>query len=944
MMKSSNNGSPNDDDDTGVSHGRGSEKVVRLGVGGLRLTELDSLTDNNADMRYVPTDATTRPGDPRGLYVSTQGGLILRFDTVSDRFDKTPFRDLTDEVDAMRQAAGRYKQRPMAHVPYPDGFVTKIGLSDERGLLGLVFDPEPPHDLFVHLSMATDCEKYDHYATVLCWPMSATGEDTIITTKPIEILRVGEREFNHNGGSLVFGPHDHMLYIGMGDEGGENDEHGLKLPSGSHFGNGQDPTRLHGKILRIKPADSGSADGGAYTIPHDNPLVEWHIDDWPQDVSKYFVGAEIRNEVWAMGLRNPWKFSFWPSVAVNAHGGRPGMLRLAIADVGQNLVEEVNVVTIPERQSVTTKFISSTKPPILNFGWRVMEGDRVFDRTLQRLLTASQYETYNFLQPPVLTYGHGDGVAVIGGYPLNAGSRERAAVAESIIQVPGGKIPGDIYVFGDYHGRVFVGWSDAYCNNGKWQMRELFRLPETPHSNSTGSHPSTRNLNSFARDARGRLYVLWTDSFHVNPSGPGKHSGISRIEYTNSISSSSSSSGSIISSNANPGSWIGSRDTKAAVEGLLSPSDMHKIALEALTAANEMKDTFRRNPRTGDVVSPVMQVVVLSKPAGVDGVAPKFWPPVAHWPSHYMGSTNIGGINERPGDAWSGSADIARAKAYTALAFSSDENAMTSRGIGELSQPGKALYGIENSNLGTSGPPDSGIMRRGAGIITFPGGLPLYDPLQMKLVGAIGVSGSTPDTDEAVAMAGAVGWAPSAFIRTDIVTNNSIHYTKPFLTDEELRSMTMRLAHLRRSAQAYSRAVSGFVSSVAGDNPISSQRRWQSLVERGSLALAKNCVGSAVRNTLETRQCRAAETLNQHALARAGLGLVSPTAETVTDRASRESAYKLFHAMGSAITEELGQKWAYYHTVVTDAASQGTVSAADMVTAIMHVAMTTEDS
>ena len=115
-------------------------------------------------------------------------------------------------------------------------------------------------------------------------------------------------------------------------------------------------------------------------------------------------------------------------------------------------------------------------------------------------------------------------------------------------------------------------------------------------------------------------------------------------------------------------------------------------------------------------------------------------------------------------DAWFGSIDIAKAKAFTAMAFSSDQNALTTRSIGELSQPGGPLWMIGNSN-------------REHGIIQFPGGLPLYKSGQ--LVGGLGVSGDGVDQDEDVAKGGAAGFVPPAVIRIDTVTGGAVHYTKP---------------------------------------------------------------------------------------------------------------------------------------------------------------------
>lgn len=121
----------------------------------------------------------------------------------------------------------------------------------------------------------------------------------------------------------------------------------------------------------------------------------------------------------------------------------------------------------------------------------------------------------------------------------------------------------------------------------------------------------------------------------------------------------------------------------------------------------------------------------------------------------------ISGRRSMP-DAWAGSVSIAEAKAFTAVAFSSDENALTSRSIGALSQPGGPLWNIGNSN-------------RDHGIIEFPGGVPLYR--DSKLIGAIGVSGDGVEQDENVAEAGALGFEPIDAIRIDSVTKGGVAYT-----------------------------------------------------------------------------------------------------------------------------------------------------------------------
>nr|QBK91103.1 MAG: leucine rich repeat protein [Pithovirus LCPAC202] len=128
-------------------------------------------------------------------------------------------------------------------------------------------------------------------------------------------------------------------------------------------------------------------------------------------------------------------------------------------------------------------------------------------------------------------------------------------------------------------------------------------------------------------------------------------------------------------------------------------------------------------------------------------------------------------------DAWDGSVDISKGKANTAVSFSSDQNALTSRTIGVASQPGSPLWQIGNSNLV-------------GGIIEFPGGIPLYK--NNILVGAIGVSGDGVDQDESVASSAAKGYGPKDFIRSDKVVN------LPYLNDKSVEVLPIRTAPPRK--------------------------------------------------------------------------------------------------------------------------------------------------
>jgi len=172
---------------------------------------------------------------------------------------------------------------------------------------------------------------------------------------------------------------------------------------------------------------------------------------------------------------------------------------------------------------------------------------------------------------------------------------------------------------------------------------------------------------------------------------------------------------------------IGVRRLEAANPDL-SQADLDVIVAQAVASANVTPSGFRTSP---SVQTTKMQIAVVAR----DGKLLR--------------------VFSMP-DAWVGSIDIAIAKARTGAFFSSNQNALTSRIVGAVSQPGGPLWGIWASNqLGISG---SAEFRNG--IITFPGGVPLYKNGQ--LVGGIGVSGDGVDQDEAVAFAGAAGFAPGA--------------------------------------------------------------------------------------------------------------------------------------------------------------------------------------
>jgi glucose/arabinose dehydrogenase len=271
-----------------------------------------------------PIGLGVRPGDD-ALYVVEQAGHVVRVTLPGGEAQMAVVADVSDRTSA-------------------DG---------ERGLLGLAFAPDG--------SMAyLDYTDLGGNTVVAEYPVAADGTFDVAAERVL--INIGQPYPNHNGGDLAIGP-DGMLYIAMGDGGSGGDPQRRA----------SDPTNLLGKLLRIDPNPSGDSQ---YTIPPDNPFATGAMGD--------VAGAP---EVWAWGLRNPWKFTFDPVTS-----------DLWIADVGQNVVEEVDHVT------------PSAEHPAgwgANFGWSAFEGnDRYND----------DVDDPGNLVFPVWTYQHGDdGCSISGG-------------------------------------------------------------------------------------------------------------------------------------------------------------------------------------------------------------------------------------------------------------------------------------------------------------------------------------------------------------------------------------------------------------------------------------------------------------------------------------------------------------------------------------------------
>lgn len=260
----------------------------------------------------------------------------------------------------------------------------------EEGLLGLAFHPDFESNGFLYVYYSASNPRR---SVIERFRVDSLLQESVDRATGRVILEVNQPAGNHNGGQLRFGP-DGYLYIGLGDGGGSGDPEEA----------GQDRTKLLGSLLRIDVDQT--TDLVDYGIPPDNPFV----DDT----------TGVRHEIYAWGLRNPWRFSF------DADGN------LWLGDVGQSTVEEVNIIQKGG-----------------NYGWNTMEGTLCYDPR-----TGCDQSG---LELPVHEYGRSLGQSITGGFRYRG------------LAVPG--MQGN-YVFGDFaSGRV---WALPYENGVAGEARELF--------------------------------------------------------------------------------------------------------------------------------------------------------------------------------------------------------------------------------------------------------------------------------------------------------------------------------------------------------------------------------------------------------------------------------------------------------------------------------------
>lgn len=301
----------------------------------------------------------TGAGDGSGrVYIVEQGGRVWRV----DQGERTLWLDLTQTVSTD---------------------------NNEQGLLGMAFHPRLAERPFVYLNYTVQGGGPAGRSIIARAPLST---DVVPDLEGLtELLSVAQPAGNHNGGHLTFGP-DGMLYAGFGDGGA----------AGDRFKNSRDPKTLLAKLLRLD-IDAEPSQGRAYAIPSDNPFAD---------------GNQGAPEIWAMGLRNPWRFSF------DAEGGS-----LWIADVGQNKYEEAHVAPIGVGG--------------IDYGWRVLEGTHCFDPATDC--------PRDGLALPVVEYEHPTGCSITGGHVYRG---------SAIPELQGAYLAAD-YCTGKVWTARHAGWSDA---------------------------------------------------------------------------------------------------------------------------------------------------------------------------------------------------------------------------------------------------------------------------------------------------------------------------------------------------------------------------------------------------------------------------------------------------------------------------------------------------
>jgi glucose/arabinose dehydrogenase len=350
-----------------------------------------------------PIYVTAAPGDLSRLFVIEKPGRIRLL--VDGQLRSDPFLDLTDRV------------------------ATSV---EEMGLLGLAFHPRYADNglLYVTYSSAPGAGNNPPNTEVLAEFRAVPGDPDHAASNERRVLTVAKPEGNHNGGNLQFRA-DGLLYFGLGDGGGGRDQHGV-------IGNGQALDTLLGKLVRIDVDGRGAGAEGQYAIPPGN-----------------FAERDARAlpEIWSVGLRNPWRFSF---DVCNAD--------LYIGDVGQEGREEVD-------------FVPGSEATGRNFGWRLMEAENCFEPN------AGCDPALQDLTLPIASYPRATGQCITGGYVYRG---------SAIPQLRGA------YLYADYQSAAFFAL--------RMQGGTLAAEP-TDITSNINPDKAVDAITSFGQDNLGEMYL-----------------------------------------------------------------------------------------------------------------------------------------------------------------------------------------------------------------------------------------------------------------------------------------------------------------------------------------------------------------------------------------------------------------------------------------------------
>jgi glucose/arabinose dehydrogenase len=463
----------------------GSTCVIVLAIGSLAAADhiLPAIEHGDVAIRLrpvvtgmsAPLYGINPPGDTSRLFVLEQNGLL---------------RVLVNDV--LQPGAALDLQSRVQMAPVGTGPMNAGNANDERGLLGLAFHPgffdqNSPgfRTLYTYTSEGiagpgnpvtfpvpnepTQPPSVLNYVNVVSeYKMTTPTSNVIDPASRRVVFTIGKDQGNHNGGTIAFGP-DGYLYLATGDGGGANDRgRAHREPNG----NAQVITEQNvlGKMLRVDPlhpsltmtgGDAPSANG-QYRIPATNPFQ---------------TGDQVK-EIYAYGLRNPYRFAF-----------DTGSGDLILADVGQNNIEEINLIELGK-----------------NYGWAIKEGTFMFNRPTGTIGANSPNVPAELTDPisgtmGTLQYDHGDGISITGGFVYRG-----TAIPELV-----GK-----YVFGDLairnapprvDGRLF------YADLTTGEIKE-FLMPQF----ADDQLPNGLTVHGFGQDGNGELYAMVTNT---PPNGTG---------------------------------------------------------------------------------------------------------------------------------------------------------------------------------------------------------------------------------------------------------------------------------------------------------------------------------------------------------------------------------------------------------------------------------------